>query len=208
MRLTLTNRNRITVLLAAGLALLNARAQYSYTTLGSPYTQDFTALGTASVTVAGGDLNLHNAGLNGWFFSETGSAANTTATAGTGTSATGDSYHFGAAATTERALGGLLSGFLTPTFGFYFTNNTGSTINNVAIAYTGETWRIGGTGRFDRLDFQYSTNATSLTTGTWTDFDGLDYQNTAAGATANGSMLQSASISSTITGLPSNSSRR
>ena len=201
MRITLTNRNRITVLFAAGLALLSARAQYSYTTLGSPYTQDFTALGTASVTVAGGDLNLHNAGLNGWFFGETGSAANTTVTAGTGSSNAGDSYHFGAAASTERALGGLLSGSLTSTFGFYFTNNTGATINNVAISYTGETWRIGATGRFDRLDFQYSTNATSLTTGTWTDFDGLDYQNTAAGALASGSMLQSASISSTITGL-------
>ena len=45
-------------------------------------------------------------------------------------------------------------------------------ITSLAISYTGEQWRLGqvDTGRAaDRLDFQLSTNATSLTTGTWTD---------------------------------------
>jgi hypothetical protein len=43
------------------------------------------------------------------------------------------------------------------------------------IAYTGEQWRLGTTNRADRLDFQYSLDATSLTTGTWQDADALDF---------------------------------
>ncbi|MBK7382176.1 MAG: T9SS type A sorting domain-containing protein [Flavobacteriales bacterium] len=195
---------RWTYLLLGGLLSLvqsNISAQFSYGTIGSTYTQDFTSLGTASITIAGGDLGAFNAGVTGWYFSETGTAANTTMTAGTGSSATGDSYHFGPAASTERAIGGLFSGSLTPRFGFYLTNNTGQTISSLQIAYTGETWRIGATGRFDKLDFQYSTDATSLTTGTWTDVDNLDYANVAAVSTGSGSMLQSAPIGFTITGL-------
>ncbi len=91
-------------------------------------------------------------------------------------------------------------GPLTPTFGFYVTNNSGSTINNLQIAYTGKTWRVGAASRSDRLDFQYSTNATSLTTGTWTDVDALDLANPGQ-ATGNGTVQHSASISSTISSL-------
>jgi hypothetical protein len=61
--------------------------------------------------------------------------------------------------------------------GASFTNGTGQTITALAIAYTGEQWRLGTAGRADRLDFQYSTSAatTSLATGTWTDVDALDF---------------------------------
>ncbi|MBK9147791.1 MAG: T9SS type A sorting domain-containing protein [Flavobacteriales bacterium] len=185
----------------AAVAFLGAFAsgQHSYTTIGSPYTQDFSALGTANISVAGGDLNLHSSSVNGWYFLE--SSGNTQMDAGTGSSGTGNSYHFGLSGNTERAIGGLQSGSNNPTIGFYLVNNTGSTITNAAIAYTGETWRIGTASRFDRIDFQFSTDATSLTTGTWTDVDALDYANVAAGATASGSMLHSAAIGHTITGL-------
>ena len=48
---------------------------------------------------------------------------------------------------------------------------SGGTITSLDIAYTGEQWRNGNTAaaRDDRLDFQYSTDATSLTTGAWTE---------------------------------------
>ncbi|MCB9184613.1 MAG: T9SS type A sorting domain-containing protein [Flavobacteriales bacterium] len=177
---------------------LPASAQYSYTTLGATYNQDFSALGTANINVAGGNLNLHNAGVNGWFYIE--SNGNTQMDAGTGTGNAGSTYHFGPAGNTERAIGGLRSGSNTPMFGFYLVNNTGQTINNIAIAYTGETWRIGTAARADKLDFQYSLDATSLSTGTWVDADALDYVN-GAGPTGNGSLQHSANLSSTITGL-------
>jgi uncharacterized protein len=60
-------------------------------------------------------------------------------------------------------------------FGAVFTNNTGATINLLDIAFTGELWRLGTASRTDRIAFQYSTNATSLTTGTYLDFSALDF---------------------------------
>ena len=141
------------------------------------YTQNFDTLASTGSS---------NVLPTGWSLSEAGtSAANDGKyTAGTGSGTGGDTYSFGAASSTERALGTLLSGTLTPTIGAAFTNNTGGTITGVDVAYAGEQWRLGATGRADRLDFQYSLNATDLTTGTWTDVDPLDYQVADATGTA------------------------
>jgi Putative binding domain, N-terminal/Viral BACON domain len=139
----------------------------SLTATGVAYTQDFNTLastGTSSTLPTG------------WALSESGTNANTTYTAGTGSNNAGDTYSFGASGNSERAFGGLQSGSLVPTNGACFTNNTGGTITSLAIAYTGEQWRLGASGRgADRLDFQLSTTATSLTTGTWIDYDNLDF---------------------------------
>ena len=59
--------------------------------------------------------------------------------------------------------------------GAQFTNNTGAGIGSLTIGYTGEEWRLGVAGRTDRLDFQISFDATSLSTGTWVDVDTLDF---------------------------------
>ena len=74
-----------------------------------------------------------------------------------------------------RAFGTLLSGSLVSTVGACFRNDTGVPINQVTVGYTGEQWRLGTAGRNDRLDFQWSLDAVSLTTGTWTDADALDF---------------------------------
>ena len=113
----------------------------------------------------------------GFALVETGANANTTYTAGTGSSNTADTYSFGAGATstTDRAFGGLRSSNLVPTIGASFVNNTSTTITSLSITYTGEQWRLGALSREDRLDFQYSTTATSLTSGTYTDVDALDF---------------------------------
>ncbi len=149
--------------------------------------------GTSAVTPAG------------WGFAETGTNPNTLYTAGTGSSNTGDTYSLGAAGSTERALGGLRSGSLVPIIGAAYTNNTGSAINSLAIAYTGEEWRFGTTGRTDQIDFQYSLSATSLTTGTWTDVNMLDFvtPNTTGtvGARDGNATANRTAISSTISGL-------
>lgn len=94
---------------------------------------------------------------------------------GTGSSNTGDTYSYGNAANAERALGGLRSGVLIPLFGACFNNNTGGTINNLDIAYTGEQWRLGTAARTDQINFEYSTNATDLITGTWTSIASLNF---------------------------------
>jgi hypothetical protein len=162
------------------------------------YSEDFNTLaitGTSSIVPIG------------WAFSEGGTNANTTYTAGTGSSTTGDTYSFGAASLSERAFGGLRSGTLIPIIGVSFINNTGSIISQLPITYIGEQWRAGVTNRgaADRLDFQLSTDATSLITGTWTDYDALDFQspniNTTAGALDGNAAGNRTSVSSIITGL-------
>lgn len=138
----------------------------SIASTGTALTQNFDGLantGTSSTTPSG------------WFFSETGTAANTLYNSGTGSLATGDTYSFGAALSTERAFGGLQSGTLIPTIGACYTNNTGANITSLDIQYFGEQWRVGAASRADRIDFQYSTDATSLTTGTWSDVNTLDF---------------------------------
>ncbi len=149
-------------------------AQYSLTV--PIYPQDFNGLGiTSSTGVTGGSLNVVSPTLNGWYFLETGSNLNLNITASTGSSGTGDTYNFGTTSAVDRTLGGLQSGNLNPTIGFYVTNNTGSVITSLTISYTGEQWRLGTIGRLDKLDFQYSQNATALNNGNWIDADVLDF---------------------------------
>jgi hypothetical protein len=141
----------ITVLPAATARPVLAAGTISLAALDVAYSQDFDTLaasGTSSTVPLG------------WEFSEAGTNANTTYTAGTGSANTGDTYSFGALSAADRALGGLLSGSLSPTVGASFTNDTGSAIGSAAVSYNGEQWRLGALGRVDRLDFQYSTNAT------------------------------------------------
>jgi len=132
---------------------------------GPPYTENFDSLANTGTS---------SSVPTGWAFSEAGTNADTLYAAGTGSSNAGNTYSFGAAGSNDRAFGGLQSGNLIPTIGASFINNTGSTIGQLDITYVCEQWRLGTLGRVDRLDFQYSTNATSLTTGTWLDYDALD----------------------------------
>jgi len=64
---------------------------------GGTYSQNFDALINAGTS---------SALPSGWEFTETGANANTTYTAGTGSSNAGDTYSFGETGSTERALGG------------------------------------------------------------------------------------------------------
>lgn len=169
---------------------------FSIAALNTAYSEDFNVLaqsGVSSTTPAA------------WTRAESGTSANTTYTANNGGSNTGDTYSYGSAALpSDRALGGLRTGSLVPTFGAFFRNDTGSTINTLQIAYTGEEWRLGTASRTDRLDFQYSTDATSLTTGTWTDADALDFttpNTTGTGAKDGNDAANRTALSNTITGL-------
>ncbi len=177
-----------------------AAGTVSLTAFDVPYTQTFDTLDS----VAPSSLVP-----TGWHFAEVGTNANTLYTPGNGAGNAGDTYSFGVTGAGERAFGGLLSGSLIPTIGAEFTNSTGGTITSLAIAYTGEQWRIGNVtaGRpADRLDFQLSLDATSLATGTWTDYDALDLSSpvitgAAAGALDGNAAANRAALVYTITGL-------
>lgn len=162
-----------------GLSARSALAQVSIPVDGVAITQNFNTL------AASGSSNALPAG---WVLLETGSAGNDSYTAGSGTLNTGNTYSFGMGSTSERALGTLRSGTLAPTIGAAFVNDTGAPITSLDVAYWGEQWRLGATGRQDRLDFQYSLDATSLSSGTWTNVDALDFStlNTTATGAYNG----------------------
>jgi len=159
------------------------------------YTQNFDSLanaGTSSVMPSE------------WEFLETGTAANSVFSTGTGSDNTGDTYSFGRAGSTDRAFGGLRSGSLIPTIGASFTNGAATSIQSLQISYEGEQWRLGTTGRADRLDFQYSLNATALNNGLWLDHNALDFLTpftTTAGSRDGNLTANRTPLSSTITGL-------
>jgi predicted extracellular nuclease/methionine-rich copper-binding protein CopC len=168
----------------------------SISTLGAAYTQDFNTLISTGTDV----LNL-----SGWAFSEAGTAFNTTYTAGTGSSTTGNTYSFGANLSTERAFGTLQSGSLTSTIGAEFNNASGGSISSLNIAYTGEQWRLGQAARTDQLSFEYSLDATSLTTGTWTSVTNLNFvapvTTGTAGAIDGNAVGNKTALAATISGL-------
>jgi hypothetical protein len=139
----------------------------SITDLATPYFQDFNTLAVSGT---------NNSYLPpGWAIWEFGSNADQKYRAGSGTSNVGDTYSFGAAGETDRALGTLQSANLWSRFGAHFRNDTDHVITAITISYWGEQWRVGTTGRIDKLTFLYSLDATSLTDGSWAFVPELDF---------------------------------
>lgn len=171
----------VATLLFVAAAPRGADAQcVSLTAVGVAYTQNFDSLANTGTTAS----TLPT----GWNFIETGTSANTTYGVDDGGGATGNTFSYGSTGSTDRAFGTLLSGSVTSTIGACFTNNTGTTLTGLSIGYTGEEWRLGTAARADALNFEYSLNATSLTSGTWTAVSGLNFvtQDTATTGAKNG----------------------
>jgi hypothetical protein len=188
------NRSLLLAALVAALLAPVADAQIPLT--AATYAQDFNTLasaGTSSTVPVG------------WAFVETGTNANTTYTANDGGSNAGDTYSYGTGSNPDRAYGGLQSSTLFPTIGAQFQNATpDGVLTEIAVAYTGEEWRLGFAGRTDMLIFQYSVDATSLSTGAWTSVAALNFTTpvtTTAGAKDGNAAANRTAIASTITGL-------
>jgi hypothetical protein len=87
---------------------------------------------------------------------------------------------YGSTGSSERALGSLASGSTgTLFYGAEFQNKTGGIITSLEIGYTGEQWRRGANTpqRAEKLFFEYSLNATSVTDplATWIGVSTLDF---------------------------------
>jgi uncharacterized protein len=172
---------RIMIALASiGASILACRSPVAaaivLTNVSSTYFQDFDGLA---------NTNTNNSVLpDGWFIHETGGDG--LYAAGTGSSTTGGVYSFGSTGSTERALGGLRTATVLPLFGVQLQIQGSTQLLSLDIAYRGEQWRLGATNRLaaDRLDFQFSTDATTLLNGTWTDFDTLDFHSPITNSTA------------------------
>jgi hypothetical protein len=180
------------------LALVAGSASAAISLPGTTYTQDFNGLASSGIN--------QSTLPAGWDIVESGGGQrdNDAYSADTGSSNTGDTYSYGAAGSSDRALGSLASGSLETRFGGFFANDTGGVITAITLDYFGEQWRRGTTA-LDTLNFQYSLDATSAANGTWEDFNALDFNsiiNTGTARALNGNAAANrVAINGTIPGL-------
>ena len=133
------------------------------------YSQNFDGLS------ATGTLNpwTDNSTFFGWYSDQT------TYDAGTGSSATGGMYSFGAAGFSDRALGLVSTGTKSEMFALYIYNNDlyQKYITALNVTYTGEEWRDNiNSGGQHKLIFEYQIDATDINAGIWTPVTALDFQ--------------------------------
>ncbi|GHC13345.1 hypothetical protein [Cerasicoccus arenae] len=169
-----------TCLLASISAL---HGQISLTDAG--YTQDFNATGTFSLSYGTGSHTwTDNSTIPGWYAAtDSPNNGNYRASNGRGqspTSVTPNSSLFAFRTGTgidgnDGALGSIADGTHHAVIGVQFTNNTASAINGLDISYTGEQWAWNSSSDLNSLNFAYSTDATSLSTGVWTDVSLLNF---------------------------------
>ncbi|MCA6363721.1 MAG: hypothetical protein IM638_11845 [Bacteroidetes bacterium] len=151
--------------------------QDAFTTVGTPYTQNFNTLPntTDGAAIAGWANNTY---LTGWYVSTAAPVieASCGPTAGS-VNNTGAVYVI--ASGTDRNLGSRASGGSgTLRYGVRLVNATGSALTSIYVRYYGEQWSIAENGtNVNTIAFSYQTGTTvtSLTTGTWTSVSALNF---------------------------------
>src|SRR5262245_39296478 len=171
----------IFVALLLGLILNSgdASAQLCAQLSGTNFSENFNTL------AASGPSHPRSSLPSEFDFVESGMSGNLTYAASNGGTSTGDTYSYGSAGASDRALGEITSGTVQSTIGACFVNNTNHAMTSVVINFTGEQWRsasAGGTA--DRLDFQFGADATAINSGTYVDVDALDFVTPNNGAAA------------------------
>ena len=166
---------------------------------GAGASEDFNTLASAQGTTS-------SALPAGWYFLESANANSGTYLVDDGTLPSGNTYSYGASGSSERALGALGSGSVVTTLGAQLSNGSGATLNELAISFFVEQWRLGDLNGADSLRFEYSTDATALDTGSWTALPALNAVSPVTAGTAgqklDGNLAQNrAPISATLTGL-------
>jgi autotransporter-associated beta strand protein len=189
-------------LVAAGVALLSATfasAQTPISYTGGTYSENFDGLPTTTQTgyfpgVVGSQLPIP--GVEGWAGAKVGGGGtgnvNFVADAGGGNS--GAMYSYGAAGSTERALGALASGTHAVGFGAEFVNNAANPITSVTISFTAESWRVAQSVQ-NVLSFFYGFGGGSITASNYvsslsmipaTQLDAIGSPSAGAAAATNG----------------------
>jgi len=187
----------------------------SYTTYGATVSQNFDTLITTGIAQAWSN----DVTLPGWSLFR-GPVSSPVAigaiNAGDGSQTVGSFYSYGSAGASDRALGGYGSGgtyFGSPTSGsvagwmsISLTNDTGITLDTIAIGYDGEQWRNGGNATAHKMVLQYGTGATFAGVSTWSTpggtFDFTGPVATTLGAAVDGNVAgKVAGLGGTLTAL-------
>ena len=175
------------LVLAVAVVAASSQAQVAFT---GTYTQNFDSLAFTGTGMTWTN-NLPAILMPGWYSNQA------VYNADDGSSIPSRQYSYGNNNSTERALGSIALPGAIIQYGLRLNNSTTATINGLSLSYTGEQWRSGSV-LTDLLRFEYSTNATSLTSGTWTPFTSLDFNSvnsTGVGA-VNGNLLVNQSFQS------------
>ena len=226
-----TKATAIVISAATLLAAGSSQGQISITSGGGlSYSQNFNALTTNTATAQTWTDNTATTALDspqvigivGWYVGTfTTSAATGTngfnqIRGGTGSSATGSFYSFGAAGDTERALGTLPSDGITSAgagalrLGARFVNNTAENITGFTFSYDGEEWRVGGATSVNNqyaLSYAiFSPGAGTLANSTYTalaaaNFDTPIDSGTAGALDGNAAANRIAGLGDTVAGL-------
>lgn len=114
----------------------------------------------------------------GWAVVEEGSNASSVTgryNTGNGSANGGNTYSFGT--NSDRALGSLNDDTVSINYiGGCYRNMTGTTLNSVAIGFTGEMWRRGASGsQTDVLSFAFAVNATNIYSGAFAAYAPFDF---------------------------------
>lgn len=222
------------IAIAAIAVTLPARAAFIYSVAGSTYSQNFDSGPTTPENASVGNSPIGwtddnaapgatNFSIPGWYLyhplgplAEGGFSGNQRVRIGAGTANTGAFMSYGASASTDRALGSLSSGTLAATgasqyMGLRLTNNTGSTLTQFRLSYSGEQWRDGGatTPVAQSLLFSYKVTSgaallqdTGFTAEPTLNFASPVFTNTGSGAAVDGNVAGKLAIGPvTVTGL-------
>ncbi|WIT10721.1 PEP-CTERM sorting domain-containing protein [Paucibacter sediminis] len=173
---------------AAMLAAAPAQAAITVSSGAFNYAQSFDSLATTGTTV----VWANDSTLPGWSLFNTNLTAVTAYLADDGTSNAGKFRSFGAAGSTERALGGVGSGSLSGWIAVAFDNATGHDLSGFKIGFDGEQWRNGGntTLAAQNMVLQYGFGSSFATVANWVtpggNFDWTSVVNTATAGKVDG----------------------
>jgi len=181
----------ILTLISSSVFVSLLHAQVSYGTAGVAHTEDFSTIDSATGT---GKPWSDNATLSGWYLHGSNSGIPTSYAAQwqSGISSSifyvtknTDDFNISLGARTGSGIGNA-------SYGLRLTNTTGAGVGSFNLSFTASQFHKTTAGQILRLS--YSTDATALTNGTWTDVLSLDY--TAPYTTGNASVTAAEEISS------------
>jgi hypothetical protein len=203
--------SRLSILAALGLLGTVAHAQISLTSSAPVYTQNFDSLANAPLNT---DVTwTDNTTITGLYAAKSAGTGFPVVSAyrpGNGGSNSGQIYSFGDSTgpSTERAFGSIASG--TPgnfNYGFRLVNGDTVDLISLAISYTGEQWRTGGSVTANQaltFDYQIFTAGTGSITAAsgWTTVAALDFNvldtNPATGSGGVTAPISTQALSSTV----------
>lgn len=163
----------MTALAVVALAATGGWAAVVYSTAGSTYSQNFSSLSTSTNNP---QTWTNDSTLTGWYLYSTAGGTPSTYTPQWETGISGSVfYHARNTGETNRSFLGARTGSSIgdASYGLQLTNNTGSQLNSFDLSFKAS--QFYKTTAAQKMKVFYSTDATSLTSGTWTEMTALQY---------------------------------